>query len=91
MQSKYGHQGLVIVAVNVNQHTQNALEFLKKIPANFKIIYDPQGKLAEKYNLIGMPSSFLIGRDGRIYYRDVGFRDSSPHKYEAEIRTLLAK
>ncbi len=91
MQSQFGHQGLVIVAVNVNQHTQSAIKFLKQIPASFKIVYDPKGKLAEKYNLIGMPSSFLIGRDGRIYYRDMGFRDSSPQKYEAEIRTLLAK
>ncbi len=91
MQRKYGNQGFVIVAVNVNQHTQNAIKFLKQNPANFKIVYDPKGKLAEKYDLIGMPSSFVIGRDGRIYYRDMGFRDSSPPKYEAEIHTLLAK
>jgi len=91
MQSKYGRQGLVIVAVNVNQHTQNAVKFLKQMPANFRIVYDPKGRLAEKYNLIGMPSSFVIGRDGRIDYRDMGFRDSSPKKYEAEIRALLAK
>ena len=73
------------------QHTQDALKFLKEIPADFRIVYDPQGKLAERYNLIGMPSSFVIGRSGRIRYRDMGFRDSSPRKYEAEIVNLLTK
>lgn len=91
MQQKYGQQGLVIIAVNVDQHTQDAVKFLKERPAHFRVVYDPQGKLAERYNLIGMPSSFVIGRSGRIRYRDMGFRDSSPKKYEAEIVNLLAR
>lgn len=91
MQHKYGSQGLVIVAVNVNEHTQNAIKFLKQIPAHFRIVYDPQGILAKQYNLIGMPSSFIIGRNGRVHYRDMGFRGSSPKKYEAELRSALAR
>lgn len=91
MQQKYRQQGLVIIAVNVDQHTQDAIKFLKELPAHFRVVYDPQGKLAERYNLIGMPSSFVIGRSGLIRYRDMGFRDSSPRKYEAEIVKLLTK
>jgi len=91
MQGKYGAQGLVIIAVNVDEQHKDATQFLKTIPAHFKIVFDPKGKLAEQYNLMGMPSSFLIDRNGRIYRRHMGFRDSSRDEFEHEIRTLLGK
>jgi thiol-disulfide isomerase/thioredoxin len=91
MQDKYGAKGLVVIAVNLDEQHADAVKFLDKIPANFKIVFDPQGSLAEQYDLVGMPSSFLIDQTGAINHRHMGFLDSSPAKYEQEIRTLLAK
>lgn len=91
MQRKYDNQGLIIIAVNEDKRRQDAYDFLKEIPAKFKIVYDPNGILAKRYNLIGLPSSFLIDRSGHIYRRHLGFSDDSPGKYEVEIRTLLGK
>jgi len=91
MQDKYGAKGLVVIAVNLDEQHADAVKFLDKIPANFKVVFDPQGSLAEQYDLVGMPSSFLIDQTGAINHRHMGFLDSSPAKYEQEIRTLLAK
>lgn len=89
MQSKYAAQGLVVIAVNVDEQQQDGRRFLNNHPADFKIVFDPKGVLAEQYNLMGMPSSFLIDRAGHIDRRDVGFRDSSRGEYEGQIRDLL--
>ena len=91
MQQKYAADGLVIVAVNLDEQTADAAKFLKEVPADFSIVYDPQGKLAEHYELIGMPTSFLISRDGAVIKKHQGFYDSSPADYEAEIRAALGK
>ncbi|HSC46960.1 MAG TPA: TlpA disulfide reductase family protein [Gammaproteobacteria bacterium] len=89
MQDKYGDQGLVIIAVDEDEDRADADRFLKELPAKFQVLYDSQGKLAEEYKLIGMPSSFIIDRAGAVHSRHAGFHESSPAEYEAEIQSLL--
>lgn len=90
MLARYGDQGFAIVSVNVDADREPADAFLAETPARFPVVYDPQGKIAERWGLMGMPSSFVIGPDGKVISRHVGFRSDSPQKYEAEIRRLLS-
>lgn len=89
MLARYGDAGLAVVSVNVDAEHELAEEFLAETPANFPVVYDPEGILAAQWQLLGMPSSYLIGPDGNVISRHVGFRSDSPQKYEAEIRKLL--
>jgi thiol-disulfide isomerase/thioredoxin len=89
MQDKYGDQGLVIIAVNLDEDRADADRFLQELPAKFQVVYDPEGRLAEEYKLIGMPTSFIVSRDGVVHSRHSGFHESSPADYEAEIQSLL--
>ena len=89
MERKYAAQGLVVVSVNVDEKRADADAFLKAVPADFPVIFDTQGTLAAQYQLIGMPSSFIIGRDGKLLKSHQGFLDDSPVRYEAELRTAL--
>jgi len=89
MQQKYASQGLVVVSVNVDEKRADADAFLKSNAAEFPVIFDTEGKLAEQYQLIGMPSSFIIGRDGKVLKAHQGFLDDSPARYEAELRSAL--
>lgn len=89
MQAKYANQGLQILAINLDQDSQLAEDFLSKIPANFPIIYDPQGKIAEQYKLVGMPSSYLIDVKGNIRKAHKGFFDKKRGAYEQELIALL--
>lgn len=91
MQSRYAGKGLVIVAVNVDRDAADARRFLEQIPAAFTIAYDPEGKTAEALALKGMPTSFLIDRQGEIVATHVGFRESRKAAMEDEIRALLAR
>ncbi|HEX2668196.1 MAG TPA: TlpA disulfide reductase family protein [Gammaproteobacteria bacterium] len=90
MQKKYAGE-LVIVAVNLDEEQADAARFLKETPADFTVVYDPEGKSAEQYGIIGMPSSFVIGRDGQVLKKHQGFFEDSPAKYEAELREILGK
>jgi cytochrome c biogenesis protein CcmG/thiol:disulfide interchange protein DsbE len=90
MQKKYATQGLVVVAVDVDEVPAEGEAFLKLLPAGFTVVHDPKGELAARYQLIGMPSSFLIGRDGKVIEAHKGFYEDSPAKYEAGIQAALA-
>ena len=89
MQDKYREDGLVIIAVNLDRNAEDAARFLEKYPANFEIVYDPEGALAKEYSVEVMPSSVIIGRNGEPYERHAGFKVKRQAEYEATIRAAL--
>jgi thiol-disulfide isomerase/thioredoxin len=89
MHARYEQDGLVIIGVNVDQESQEAAEFLNRYPAQFRIHYDSAGKLATEFGVRGMPSSFVIGRDGRLSAEHLGFKVRRQDEYEAAIVAAL--
>jgi thiol-disulfide isomerase/thioredoxin len=89
MQAKYADDGLVILGVNVDKEEASAREFLEEYPAAFQIIYDPDGALAEEFGVRGMPSSYVIGRDGNIVSNHLGFKVKKQDQYEAALVAAL--
>ncbi|WP_158771336.1 TlpA disulfide reductase family protein [Paraglaciecola sp. L1A13] len=89
MQQKYAKQGLVVVAVNLDTEAELVNAFLEKIPANFPIVLDPDGEIAQRYELIGMPSSYLIARDGSVRFSHKGFFSAKKSAYEQQLVSLL--
>lgn len=85
----FGSQGLVVIGVNVDHERNLAETFLRQNAADFHIVYDPDGQLAQKYNVEAMPTSILIGRDGKIRYVHSGFHANEEPKYLTQIRALL--
>lgn len=89
MQAKYADQGLTVIAVNVDQDAERAEEFLHEVGHNFAIVMDPNGEVARKYDLRGMPTSFLIDRDGQLIEAHTGFRQKDRADLEEQIRKAL--
>ncbi|TFW30647.1 TlpA family protein disulfide reductase [Duganella callida] len=89
MQAKYGARGLQIVGVNVDARSEDAKQFLAQVPAKFTIAFDPQGGTPRSYGIKGMPSSVLIGPDGKVLMAHSGFRDGDRAELEAKIQAAL--
>ncbi|GAC21886.1 TlpA disulfide reductase family protein [Paraglaciecola arctica] len=89
MHQKYAGQGLQIIAINLDTEKALAKTFLEKVPAQMPIVYDPEGKIASDYQLIGMPSSYLIDKTGKIRFSHKGFFTRSEPLYEQELVLLL--
>ncbi len=89
MQQKYAAQGLQIIAINLDAEEALAKAFLEKVPAQIPIIYDPQGNIASDYQLLGMPSSYVIDKKGNIRFSHKGFFTRSEPLYEQELVLLL--
>ena len=89
MQSRYGAKGLRIVGLNVDQKTEDAKNFLKETPASFDIAFDQAGKTPRAYAVKGMPTSVLIGPDGKVLLVHSGFRGEQQLELEHKIRLAL--
>jgi thiol-disulfide isomerase/thioredoxin len=89
MRERYGASGLTIIGVNVDAERADADRFLRAVPIDFEIVFDPKGDLAKQFKVQGMPSSFVFDRTGRMVETHVGFRDAKKDQYEAALRNLL--
>jgi thiol-disulfide isomerase/thioredoxin len=89
MQARYGGKGLRIVGINVDQKTDDAMTFLKGNPAAFDVAFDQGGKTPRNYAIKGMPTSVLIGPDGKILMVHSGFRSEQRDELERQIKLKL--
>jgi len=89
MQSLYGNEGFKVIAINLDESRDKANKFLKQIPANFDVAFDPRGNTAEAYRVKAMPSSYLIDKNGKLVYANLGFRGNDEDTLEVKIRNLI--
>jgi cytochrome c biogenesis protein CcmG, thiol:disulfide interchange protein DsbE len=89
MHAQYAAKGLRVVGINVDEKQTDAARFLSKIPAQFVVLYDASGATPKSYDVKVMPSSYLIGRDGKIRFVHQGFRAKDQAALEAAIQSAL--
>ena len=91
IRQRYADQGFEIIAINLDEERQLALEFLEQVPAEFPIVYDPEGHLAQAYAVDALPTSYMIDQQGNIVYQKRGFKLKDRQQMEATIEGLLLK
>ncbi len=90
LEEKYGPRGFQVVAVSVDEKASAMASFLKKEKPSFVVLRDSEGRLARAAQIEAMPTSFLIGSDGRVLSVHSGFTgESTRKKYISEIEAAL--
>jgi thiol-disulfide isomerase/thioredoxin len=92
IQSDYAARGLVIVAVSVDEKASDFAAFVHKLAPPFATVRDQSQKLVASVDVPTMPTSFLLGRDGKVRFMHVGFYGAETDKtIRAELDRLLAE
>ena len=87
-QNTYGPQGLQVIGVSMDDDAKPVREFGEQFKVNYPVALGNY-KLAQSYGgVLGLPVTFLIGRDGKIAAKYVGAAQIPV--VEQEIKTLLA-
>ncbi len=84
-------RGLEVIAVNVDERRADANAFLADKPHTMPVVFDPKGTAPLAYGVTGMPTSFVIGRDGRVRFVHIGYTSRTVDAYRREIEQLLAE
>ena len=78
--------GLVILAINIGESLTTVEEFMQDYNLSFPVLLDMEGKVAEQYNIRGIPATYFIDSDGIIRDMQIGaFRSV------AEIEDILSR
>lgn len=91
MYREIGPEHFEILAVNLDEEPQDAVEFITRHPVSYPVLTDPSGKVAEAWGLKAMPTSFLLDRSGQVIKAYPGFETSHMQEIRHDIQTLLAQ
>jgi peroxiredoxin len=88
---EFSAQGLAVIGINAREETSTIRGYAKELGLTFPLIPDPSGKLNSAYGVIGLPTTFLIGRNGRAVALAIGPREWNGKAGRALIQVLLAE
>ena len=89
MQARYRDQGFTVIGLAIEDTPDAVHQFYQQFRMDYPVAMG-DSKVASLYGgILGLPTSFLIGRDGRIYSQHTG--TTSPEVIEKEIQQLLAQ
>ena len=87
--NELNQKGFEIVAVNVDEDSEIARQFLKNRPVSYPVSFDPQGECPKTFEVKAMPSSYLIDKRGIMRKIHLGYRDGDQATLREAIETLL--
>ncbi|HXN35113.1 MAG TPA: TlpA disulfide reductase family protein [Opitutaceae bacterium] len=87
LDSEFAAQGLVIVAVSVDQVAADYEAFVAALAPAFFVALDRDQRLVREAGVPTMPTSYLVDRAGRVRYVHPGYRGAET---ERALRTEIA-
>ncbi len=88
----YAAKGLVVVGVGVDEKPAAAADFVRRLAPAFTVVHDRTQRLVKAVAVPTMPTTYLLGRDGRVRFLHRGFHgERSARELRAQIETLLAE
>lgn len=82
-------QDFEVLAINVDEFEEDALEFLKGLPVDYPVVSDVTGSSPSTYGVLGMPTAFLIDRNGVVVAIHQGFRKGDADDIRRQVEQLL--
>lgn len=87
--ARYAGEEFTILSVETTNRPQLAREMIDEFGATFPVVVDEERVAGEKYGLIGVPTTWMVDRQGRIVFRHLGFSPGDEEMLRAEVELLL--
>jgi len=89
LHDKYKALGFTVLGVNVEEDSSKARKLLQELPVSFPVLLDNQSIVSKQYDVIAMPSTVLVDRDGNMRYLHKGYKPGLEDVYLQQVRDLL--
>lgn len=65
---RYDSRGLQILAINVKEGPEEIHTLIEERPIRYTVLLDQKGEVAQQYGLVGLPTTVLLAKGGKILY-----------------------
>lgn len=88
---EFAPRGLAIVGINAREGAGTVRRYAQDLGLTFPLVLDPGGRINALYGVMGLPTTFVVGRDARAVALAVGPREWASAPALAMIQALLAE
>jgi peroxiredoxin len=83
-------RGVVVLAINLDKERNAAQEMARRLGLSaVRVLWDPEGKVAERYDPPKMPTSYVVDRTGVVRFVHEGFEGAKDvARLRKELETL---
>jgi thiol-disulfide isomerase/thioredoxin len=89
VQDEFAARGFTVIAVNVDKEPALADRLIARVQPNYPILLDPESEVMGAFDVMAMPTSVLIDREGRMVKLHTGFSEAWIEELRAQIESLL--
>ncbi|RJQ56436.1 MAG: TlpA family protein disulfide reductase [Nitrospiraceae bacterium] len=89
LHEEYKNKDLVIIAVSIDRSSGTIENYMKQNPAPYIVLTDPEGIAAVPYNVMSLPTTYLIDRNGKIGRKFMGMVDWTDRNVKEYINNLI--
>jgi thiol-disulfide isomerase/thioredoxin len=88
---KFKEQAFIVLAINQWEDPDHVFAYTGQLNTDptFPILFDRESEVSAAYGVKGLPTTYLLDRQGRIRYRALGGREFDHPEVEEIIRQLL--
>lgn len=69
---RHQNEGFVVLAINIQENKERVAELVNDMGLTFPVLLDRRGEVTASYRVRGLPTSFLIDREGTILEKHIG-------------------
>lgn len=81
-------EGVQFFAVSMGDSAEKIDRFLKRYPVDIPILLDERTTLKQRWQLQGMPTTYVVATDGVIHFGAIGEREWDSREILDQIRSL---
>jgi peroxiredoxin len=70
-------EGLEVIAINAGQDKATVAAFIKKIGVTYPALLDESATISKQYGVVALPTTYFVGRDGKIRTKVLGEADEA--------------
>ncbi len=68
----YTARGVTFIGVNVNDDRASARAYVREFGVPYPSLFDPRAETAPRLGVVGLPTTFVLDRDGTVGYQRTG-------------------
>ena len=89
LHNKYKDMGFTVLGVNVEEDSSEAHKLLKELPVSFPVLFDNDSVVSKEYDVVAMPSTVLVDRNGNMRFLHKGYKPGEEEIYLEMVRSLI--
>lgn len=91
LQAEYAARGVVVIGVGIDEQAEKHTAFVARLAPKFATVHDRGQQLVRAVEVPSMPTTFIVGRDGRVRLRHTGYHGAATEReWRAALDAALA-